>query len=168
MSFFYLALCLCKCFWLLIFNFIKMSLLFPSNNLVITLSVCMCKFFLFVFICFFSLSSVLSFFRLFVSLVCHLFFRLINCPLLFDSCFSFLLSICMLMECYATAWRLCRTVIYCRLAAHCGSPSPFHPSFSGFIFLVHPIWFSLPVWLDIWQHEAQPRAGRNHYSLKAQ
>ena len=34
-----------------------------------------------------------------------------------------------------------------------------HPSFSGFLFLVHPIWFSLPVWLEVWQHEAQLRAG---------
>ena len=87
-SFFSLALCLCKCFWLLIFNFIKMSLLFPSNNLVITLSVCMCKFFLFVFICFFSLSSVLSFLRLFVSFVCHLFFHFSVCLFLwFVICF---------------------------------------------------------------------------------
>ena len=46
------------------------------------------------------------------------------------------------------------------IVAHCGSPSPLPAWFlSVFLIILHPIWFSLPVWLDDWQHEVQPRAG---------
>ena len=45
-------------------------------------------------------------------------------------------------------------------------PPPFTPLFC-FLFLVHPIWFCLPIWLDVWQHnKAQARAGNKFYTVK--
>ena len=45
------------------------------------------------------------------------------------------------------------------IVEHCGSPSP--TSFCLSFSILHPIWFSLPVWLDVWQLQAQPRAINN-------
>ena len=38
-------------------------------------------------------------------------------------------------------------------------PPPSKPSFCLSFLILHLIWLSLPVWLDVWQHKVQPRAG---------
>ena len=60
------------------------------------------------------------------------------------------------MECYATLGDFGGQQY---IVAHCRSPPPFHASFCLSFLILHRIWFSMPVWFDVWQHKAQPRDG---------
>ena len=50
------------------------------------------------------------------------------------------------MECYATPRQLWRQQY---IVAHCGSPFPFPPLFCLSFLILHLIWFSVPVWLEL-------------------
>ena len=74
---------------------------------------------------------------------------------MFDVIAHIYLKICFQtkMECYAIPLQQ-------YIMAHFCSPCPFHASFCISLFILHPIWFSFLVWLDVWRHKAQPKANQ--------